>query len=287
MEKQPTASKTDLLTDSEVEWMVSQRPLIHSEKQLAVDYGEQEAKTMIKQFEEAKLKKFLPCLAWPGLATRWKQFLAWLIQIDEQKRSSFSEKEALKQFGIHLGRVVSYRALAITDEQYGSIVSQNAIVPSGRLKTDAKILRDLVNRVGVKHVCYARLYIGLGLLPFDPSLSLHDDGETAVCIASGYMKLPTKRVHLMKLSVPLVEVLGYTVAEVQDPENAAVWFEHRGIWFDSRLERTERYTLYEIPWYKERLLELKIFNSKQEIVAYLQSFKDAQLAKKESEEKLS
>lgn len=37
------------------------------------------------------------------------------------------------------------------------------------------------------------------------------------------------------------------------------WFLHNDIWFDGREERTERYCLFEIPFYSERLLKLRIF----------------------------
>ncbi len=55
-----------------------------------------------------------------------------------------------------------------------------------RLRTDEKTIQEIVQKKGVRFVLYARLYIGLGLLEYDPSLSLHDDPETALCIASGY-----------------------------------------------------------------------------------------------------
>lgn len=55
------------------------------------------------------------------------------------------------------------------------------------------------------HIAYARLYIGLRLIAYDPTVSLHDDPETAVCIANGYLG-QGKQLYLFKLDVPKIEV---------------------------------------------------------------------------------
>jgi len=113
-------------------------------------------------------------------------------------------KAAFIAFGNHLGRVRSFRALALYPNQHENIERFNSIFPSGRLTTTAATIDEIVNTKGIFHIAYARLYIGLRLLDHDPSLSLHDDGETAVCIASGYMKLPEKPIYLMEMDVPKV-----------------------------------------------------------------------------------
>lgn len=53
----------------------------------------------------------------------------------------------------------------------------------------------MVDKYGIKYICYARLYIGLGLVPYDPSLSLHDDGGMCVraqCESEGRKKSDRK-----------------------------------------------------------------------------------------------
>ena len=104
----------------------------------------------------------------------------------------------------------------------------NYILLICRLRTDSKTIDALVLDKGVKFIAYARLYIGLGLLKYDPSLSLHDDPETAVCIAGGYVT-DAKKIHLIGMSVPKIEVLGYTVGDVQDKKCEGRWFSHRGM----------------------------------------------------------
>jgi hypothetical protein len=81
-------------------------------------------------------------------------------------------------------------------------------------------VNNIIEKYGVWQVAYARLYIGTflflsncfkglfslsgrGLVEFDPSLSLHDDPETAVTIAGGYMGQGMK-VYVMGLDVPKV-----------------------------------------------------------------------------------
>eukprot|EP00696_Hemimastix_kukwesjijk_P008707 gnl/Hemi2/21008_TR6973_c0_g1_i1.p1 gnl/Hemi2/21008_TR6973_c0_g1~~gnl/Hemi2/21008_TR6973_c0_g1_i1.p1 ORF type:complete len:141 (-),score=36.15 gnl/Hemi2/21008_TR6973_c0_g1_i1:310-732(-) len=129
-------------------------------------------------------------------------------------------------------------------------------------------------------VAFARLYIGRHLLPFDPSLSLHDDPETAVTIAQAYASYKEEEarlVHLMGLDVPVIETLGYRVIELQD-DASTPWFKHQGVWFDASLERTERYTLWDIPFFSQRLKSLKIFSSQAEVAAFIAPFKASQLA---------
>jgi len=260
----------------EIEWMIQQRPLIYSKDQLFIDYNK-DATIILQEFNDASCNEFLGCLNWPGVGSRWRNFLNWLVL---NKDGIKDTRDAFEKYANYLGRVLSYRALALTDEQYNKIITDNSIYPSGRLRTDAQTIRDTINTMGVWKVCYARLYIGLQLFKYDPSLSLHDDGETAVSIASGYMRLPEVRVHLMGLSVPKIEHCGFKLVDVQGEGNEHRWFQHNNVWFDANEERTERYTFYEIPFYKDRLMTLRIFNAKQEILDYIEPFKVAQLLKK-------
>jgi len=134
----------------------------------------------------------------------------------------------------------------------------------------------------VRYVAVARLYIGRGMLQYDPSLSLHDDPETAVCIAGGYVDIKEgKKVHLIGLSVPKIEHLGYKVADIQDTKH--VWFPHRGLWFNSTWERTERYCLWEIPFFKSRFISERIFQSNEEIAEFLKPFKEKMYLLKSNE----
>jgi hypothetical protein len=285
--------------DQEIEWLLERRPLIYDPAQMIIDYGAEEAEAIQTAFKSAfitlqgekfSLSPFLACINQPGCGTRWQHFLAWL-QSGEWEPSAEAlgsnerlVKEAFAGYARHLGRVVSYRALALLDHQFKTIQQDDCINPSGRLKTDEATLIRVVNANGVKKVLYARLYIGLRLLPYDPSVSLHDDGETAVCIANGYAELPHRRIHLMKVTVPKIEAMGYTVAQVQDPSAKQRWFKHRHIWFDSLDERTERYVLWGVPFLSKRLVNLRIFNSEEEVQTYLLPFQQRQLKAKQNTE---
>lgn len=96
-----------------------------------------------------------------------------------QRGVIFKDAEAaFRGFANELGRVTSYRALALTQSQFEFIQHNNSIWSSGRLKADVQTVEKVIKEHGYKKVFYARLYIGLGLLKYDPSLSLHDDPET-------------------------------------------------------------------------------------------------------------
>jgi len=268
------------ILEEEIQWMLSKRPLIFDFEQLCVDYGKETAEQMVSAFKQkgdAFFKTYAPALAHHGVGSRWKQFLEFLAEETTQRGAPTDAIDSFKKFAQYLGRVVSYRALSLTPSQFETIKNADSIWPSGRLKTDEKELDDIVRKFGVRYVAYARLYIGMQLIPFDPSLSLHDDPETAVCIAGGYVD-NEKKVHLMELSVPKIEVLGFILSDIQDGNHK--WFCFRKIWFDSFDERTERYTLYEIPFFSKRCRSVRIFQSNQEITAFLQPFKIAQEKKK-------
>jgi len=106
--------------------------------------------------------------------------LDWLLQLSKEERESLTKESTLRTFGNYLGRVTSYRALSLREDDFKVIQTNNTIWPSGRLKTTEENISKIIKIKGVKFIAYARLYIGLGLLPYDPSLSLHDDPETAL-----------------------------------------------------------------------------------------------------------
>jgi len=213
--------------------------------------------------------QWMGCLNWPGVGTRVNHFYQWIVN-DLRNDGDYSCDDVFGLYAEYLGRVTSYRALALTVEQYETICNMNSIWPTGRLKTDAKTLKNIINQYGVFYIAHARLYIGQRLVEFDPSLSLHDDPETATCIASSFLE-EGKKVYLMELSVPKIEVLGYHVKDVQDDEK--VWFKYNNIYFDATKERTERYTLYEIPFYNNRLKSLRVFESVDQIENFTEPFR--------------
>lgn len=109
----------------------------------------------------------------------------------------------------------------------------------------------------------------------------------------------------MEMNIPKIEALGFIVENVQDKKVSERWFNHRGIWFDARLERTglfcfvfckkifnnnivfkERYMLYEIPFFKERCTKVTIFDNKTQVKDFLEPFKLSQLAKKNQSEQV-
>eukprot|EP01130_Rhizamoeba_saxonica_P012896 TRINITY_DN5479_c0_g1_i3.p1 TRINITY_DN5479_c0_g1~~TRINITY_DN5479_c0_g1_i3.p1 ORF type:complete len:233 (-),score=49.92 TRINITY_DN5479_c0_g1_i3:19-717(-) len=224
------------------------------------------------EFKAASMEIYLPCLNWQGVSSRWARFLQFLVNHEQLPETP---RDAFNAFAQYLGRVTSYRALALTSDQYQFIVENDSIWPTGRLRTSEDNIRSIIDEKGAKYICKARLYIGRGLLKYDPSLSLHDDGETAVTIAGGYFG-GGKVIHLMELSVPLIEVLGYTVQDVSDTPDEP-WFSHRGVWFNSTWERTERYVLYEIPFFGERLVSLRIISTIEEANEYIEGFKQSQM----------
>ena len=127
-----------------------------------------------------------------------------------------SPEVAFRAFANHLGRVSAYRALALDDEALDAILRTDNISPSGQLKVSAEKLAKVVETHGVRKVMVARLYISQlkHLIGHDPSLSLHDDWQTMTIIASGYSGGDSKKVHLFKVSVPVVESLGWTLRDV-------------------------------------------------------------------------
>lgn len=52
----------------------------------------------------------------------------------------------------------------------------------------------------------------------------------------------------MKLSVPLIESLGYSLYDISVNKEEP-WFDHNEIWFDGRLHRIERMCLFELPFF--------------------------------------
>jgi hypothetical protein len=60
--------------------------------------------------------------------------------------------------------------------------------------------------------------------------------------------------------------------ELQDDET--VWFKHRKVWFNSTWERTERYCLFEIPFFRDRLQSLDVLESDAEVEDYIRPFRE-------------
>jgi hypothetical protein len=263
-----------MIHTKEVQWMLRQRPLVHDPEQLRVDYGE-EASHMLAAFREKKRGPLLPLLAWPGIATRWRSFHGWLDTTNDATTDLASVFAAFAQY---LGRLTSFRALALTEKEYSAIQQLDSIPPSGRLKTDATTLANYVRKEGIRKILYTRM-CRIGAFPYDPSLSLHDHPETAVCIAEGYMLPPERLIYRMELDVPMIEVVGWRMCDVDGSEH---WFEHRGIWFDTTNPRTERFMLYEIPWFSLRCRSVRVFASHEEVQDYLRPFGQEQDRQRQS-----
>jgi hypothetical protein len=269
MPKHPFSSdKCTSLHDEEVRYLLQHSSFVHDPAQRLVDYGD-EAEQMVAAFRDKRREPLLPLLAWPGVATRWKTFLEWLETTNE---NSTNLVDVFLAFAGYLGRLTSYRALALTEKEFSAIQETDSILPSGRLKTDAATLTSYVRQDGVRKVLLTRM-CDIGTFKYDPSLSLHDHPETAVCIAEGYMQLPERVIYRMELDLPVIEIIGWRMCDVGGSQQ---WFEHRGVWFDSTNPRTERFVLYEIPLLSLRCRSVRVFATHEEVRDYLRPFAQEQ-----------
>ena len=212
----PPASISEI-EEEEIRWMMSRRSLdkdLVNERSLAHDYNAQEAKAMLKAFANLQISHLIGLLRWPGIGTRWRQFVKWIESLEG--RETMSMEEAFSGFARFLGRVTTYRALSLDSAGLQRIFSANEIFPRGQLDVDAAKLAEVIEEHGVVKVVVARLYIAhlKRLIGHDPSVSLHDDWQTTSCIASGYVD-PAKQVYLFEVSVPVVESLGLRLSEVE------------------------------------------------------------------------
>lgn len=273
--------------------MCQQRALVLDRDQLAVDYGPEEAAQILRAMEEMAMPlEVAGALAWPGVGSRWMRFFAWWRQLPAAQRPA-DAPTALGGFARAVGRVRTFRALALDEAGLRRILEEDEIFPSGRLRpgVDAAHLRQVVSQHGVAKVTAVRLYISCMPLigGVDPSISLHDDWQTTSIIASGYARAG-KKVHLFELSVPAVESVGWTLLDVANrapeflgPKYAGHerWFEFpspaapEGTWFDSTLQRTERYGLYSVPHLRHRLRRLYAFDSLEELRSAVAPFVSA------------
>lgn len=258
---------THRVQPEEIEWMLQQHPFIHDPDQLQVHYG-LDSLQMIAAFHEQHCEHLLPLLAWPGIATRWKLFLEWQGSHPclDGLESAFSE------FANHLGRLTTYRAIALTKSEFQQIQALNTILPTGRLKMDAATLTDYVRREGIRNVLDMRMR-HISSFPYDPSLSLHDHPEIAVCIAEGYLQPPERSIYRFELYLPIIEIIGWRMCDVNGLQD---WFCHRGVWFDPTNPRTERFTLFEIPLLSARCKSIRVFNDFEEVSDYLLPFAEEQ-----------
>lgn len=205
----------------------------------------------------------------PGIASRLRAFLPWFRANEPHE----DEMEVLQRFATHLGRVVSYRALALTDDQLDAILSRDkAIFCKGALRASPAQLEATVRTNGLYSVVLHRLYISR-MRWADPSISLHDDPETALIIAGGYQSAQL-RVRLFECDVPLIWTCGWTVLDIQDDKTR--WFEHRGCWFDAAAERTERYLLWGVPLLPGVLRSVNTFDSAEHVDAFVRPFVEQQ-----------
>ena len=252
-----------MITPIEIERILSQCPLVYNPGQLHIDYDD-EAAQMEEAFSVAGKSEYLPLLAWHGIGTRWQLLLQWL----DQSHVSGDLEEVFAAFAHSLGRLTSYRALALTEEQLQAIWAADTLVPSGRLKTDAVTLDAYLQEQGVRQILEKRIN-RLGALRYDPSLSLHDYPEIAVSVASDYVEFPHKPIYRFEVEVPVIETVGWRMCDVNGWTG---WFRHRNIWYDPNNPRTERFMLLELPFFAARCKSVRIFTSEAEIADYLRPF---------------
>merc|ERR1719373_847680 len=96
-------------------------------------------------------------LAWPGVATRWRRFIEWwkssTIGLNGNEQTSRAENtsdnvrtgkdlqfsgpafDALAGFARAVGRIRTFRALALDDAGLARILHEDEIFPSGRLQS--------------------------------------------------------------------------------------------------------------------------------------------------------
>eukprot|EP01001_Neometanema_parovale_P007056 NODE_3380_length_1230_cov_26.087624_g3209_i0.p1 GENE.NODE_3380_length_1230_cov_26.087624_g3209_i0~~NODE_3380_length_1230_cov_26.087624_g3209_i0.p1 ORF type:complete len:346 (+),score=63.92 NODE_3380_length_1230_cov_26.087624_g3209_i0:58-1038(+) len=271
--------------DDEITWMMRQRPLEADLASLTVDYGAEEANRMVDQFTGRGLSTCTPALAWPGVGTRWEAFLEHCTQLQSQHPDKVapSPKEAFASFAKSLGRVRTFRALALEADSLKNIIDADEIFPSGRLAHTAEALSNVVKEHGVRKIAVARLFIAhlKRLIGMDPSISLHDEWQITSCIASGYCSYPSKPVYLFEVSVPVVESLGWRLIDVAHRSGDILgpryadhedWFHFQGVWFDSTRQETERYGLYTVPFLKDRMCSLRKFSTKEALMDSLKPY---------------
>lgn len=263
------------ISREEVQQCMRNVPDAFSVARLRLDLGPFFEEGTAERVAQCVPKKLLRLLHVPGVCSRLDEFLRWLALV-EGDAERWEEMDALWAFARHLGRVVSYRALSLTVEQYESVRRAQCIFSRGRLRVSDAVLNDVVSANGVYSICLHRLYISRMRWP-DPSVSLHDDPETALIIAGGYFE-QGRKVYLFECDVPKIWCVGWSVWDVQDEKE--VWFEHRDCWFNSTWERTERYLLYGVPLDGNVLRNVREFDSEEQIVEFVQPFVKRQLEKK-------
>ena len=210
-----------MIEQAELQWMKSKRTLNLGQGdlklRLILDYGADEAHEMLDAFATGQLEHLAGALAWPGVGTRWRMYLRFAKKLDGA--ANFTCEQAFDLFAQRLERVVTHRALTLTDAQLGSIQADDAIFPKGRLIAEQAAVDAVVEERGVAAVCVARLFISVQsrlIGPIDPSVSLHDEWQTAVTIAGGYTDKPGCHLFVFVLNVPVVESCGWTMQDVTD-----------------------------------------------------------------------
>jgi len=84
----------------------------------------------------------------------------------------------------------------------------------------------------------------------------------------------------MELDVPKIEPLGYYLSDIQDDNKT--WFQFRNVYFNATWERTERYCLFEIPFFKERLKKLTLLTTNVEIENFIAPYRERMKVKKKN-----
>ena len=162
--------------------MMALHPLLVTRKKLELHYGSETANAMIAGFERESCEDILGVLNWPGVGTRWERFLRWYtlhgrqIVAHEHSREQSPQRKnkpelAFAGFSRSLGRVVTYRALALTHAQLQRIFTHDNIFASGAVwgkdaETGQECLAEgqgglvqVVDTHGVAKVAVCRLFM--------------------------------------------------------------------------------------------------------------------------------
>ena len=255
----------------EIEWLLSQCSMVHTPDQLRTDYG-QEADRVVEAFESRGRADLLPLLSCPGIGTRWTLFLEWLADLGGGRGPGSDLRAIFEAFAQSLGRLTTYRALALAEAGYEALKRADSILCTGRLKADSDVVAAYLRQEGLRSVLDRRMR-NMGALRYDPSLSLHDHPETAVGVAEGYLHPPEQLLYRFELDLPAIEIIGWRMRDVNGDRE---WFLHRGIWYDPTNPRTERFALLEIPFFAARCKSTRIFSTMAEVSDYLLPFAEEQ-----------
>eukprot|EP00494_Astrolonche_serrata_P033767 UN34036 len=137
-----SAVKENSVSNVEIEFLLKYRTIDKfDQKQFEIDFSKEHGHKMLNHFKLSKIpEKYYSLLNLPCISTRYEHFAAWFKRSDQKNKSV---KEIFFLYAKSLGRIISHRALAITDKVKNNIIKLNSIHPTGRLKTDEKTVNSV------------------------------------------------------------------------------------------------------------------------------------------------